>query len=613
MSDISILRDILRGWIGLNSLLPNIDDDTNFYRYNCNNTICEKPDTIDKLIQVLHTSGINEIDDDMYQKIKENYHSGNMYNSNNLGSTYLTDLLDILNNYTAHNPKIDSSKCRVYKTSYVPIDCIKAYITGNPVKNNIDGNDYIIRNISFTPINGTHKAMIFESVNNKMIFSIFGFGKVPTSDELYHNVRVGKRYMYLYIQNNLKEYLLSDFIVVLCGHSNGIDNAFLISNILMECVYESEKVTSSIDEIVSEMKIEVEKTMNMMKQTRDNYLEDLNYEINEYKSKIKYLTISINNYIDKLKQNKYNSFISKYIDDIQTTSSSTDKINSYHKDTRDAFVHLRTNQNNQANIKIPTTSRISIEIYSILKENNVPIEEIKQIFEWLSELTLNLDERINLENTLSKDYNDDQIQKIKDDENTYIELIRNNYTNEINSLTDFKDTIKRFNIESLRNNIYIMGSGGYPCFGNNLIDYLKLKEFYKHKILHFRLPGDRTLEANLDILAYIYRSDLIEVKNIMNDNNVNHVTIIYHDVENLLSDQKKGNFDSTRMNAIEIKRFHEWSKYRPILEKMIHNENIINALNKIISNTESNTKIGGYHNNFQRYVEAKYYYIKLLN
>lgn len=626
-----MLKNILSGWIGLNNTVPHYSTFATFhlgkeYQYKCDYTICSRPTNVDDLIYVLRN---DEKKDDFqeykndYDTISQNFKNNRLYNLEYLKHEKIKNRIKVINQNDI-NAKLDPKYCRIYESSsgrvlYVPQECIKKLEINSVILNHLDNKSYVIRNIIATPIHATNYTTIYQAEGSNIIHIIFGFGSVP-KDIITDDRRIS---IICFISKFLIEYLQPNNIIVLCGHSNGIVNAFFVADTLRFSVTNNDDIINFINNKINNNNVEYNSNEKYDKYEKEldeelkNSLTEEKIYIDSMDQLIDKTNNDIDNYIKLIKEKamQYGMEFVQYIDSkIELLKKSSkeqikDIYKSLVKGYNFEYLKLRGVDKNWE-----SESRIFYEfyeqIYDYINKNNDNNDNVKFFLNWFKEIAKSLDQ-LNEYNENKKN-GDEIFQKFSSERTAIINKEKNEMkkrkkqkmehikeTNEC--LLKYIKNIKKIDLEYLRNNIYICGSAGYPCFGHNLIDYDELKKFYKNKILHFRLSKDRIPEQNMNNSLDIYRSDLIEMV-------VEHghlVNIIFHDSKDLMKLQKNGLYDARTMDKDEMK-LHDWSTYSIHLATVYKSDILMDKLNKYISITE-NLHGGKFYN---KYIKNKSLYLQ---
>lgn len=580
----NLLKNVLGGWIGLNNTVETFYVDKE-YKYKCDN-ICKKPSNVNDLLQNMTYYNLDKNVSDM-EIIKQNANSGKLYFRDNIKSDAVKKSLQSID---SDSNAEGGTNCRLYYSfskndyEYVPVNCIHKFGPNVPILNNLDNKTYTFLESSSTPVTGKTPTFIFKAPDANMIFVIFGFGYAPEDIDTETKQMENKQNIVRFIANTLVKYLNEDVMIVLCGHSAGIVNAFLVGEELYHSVMDNKYNLSIVQKTkrVCEDKEfdyddDLKNVLDKIKREYDMYNDMLIADEIQLDKITKSLEIEIekcgNNIKDKLRQ-----LIPK-IDDCDQNEDIYDYIYPRYPD-------------------YPPKEPIGYE-KSLLKEIHTILSECENQQKILGLIiskckTNKSRQQSKLNRAL---YMSDGIRY--KNEMGELERIHNENKLTRENLLKYRQFILH-NSKQLHDKIFICGSAGYPCFGNKTIKYDDMKKFYHNRILHFRLPKDYFLEKNLNKTLNLYRTDLIELSG--ND-------IIFHTMQKLIDEQKQKDYTSlTNMSKEYIYINHNWSNYITFLNKLYFSEQLINKI-IIAYNITDNLLIGGSY--YNKYIKYKKKYIEL--
>jgi len=515
----NLVKDALGGWTGLNNTIKSLYIDKE-YQYKCTNNVCKKPENLDELMNLLNA--YPNFSDNVRNAIKKNAMENNLYYTGNIINDGVKKALQTLNSSTGTE---DVTKCRLYYSlsknsyEYVPIDCIHKFGVDSPVLNPVDKNTYFFMDSTPTPISGEddRPTLVFRKDSSKQIFVIFGWGYVPSRYEI--NTIENKRDVIQFIANTLLPFLDSpdlendDYMMVLCGHSSGMVNAFFVGEVLRHSAINDDYIISGINTC------------------------------------LRYNTEFVNGF-ESRKQNNINELAKS----VQTMEEDIIK-----PDYVDYVVKI---QQKITDYK-PGGKEFETAMNELEESNNIHKENIDNL-------------------------------------NKYLQFLKSD------------------RIKMLGKKIFICGSAGYPCFGPNSLNYPAMKEFYHHRILHFRLPRDYFLETYLSPNGDIHRSDLIEINSLNSFHGISNeylqIEVKFHTMADLINEQKRTDyteFVNLMKDTNYTDRVHAWNIYEPILRKLYTTDSLIQKIcdEYNITNSALSTLHGGlYH---QLYIENKTAYRSL--
>lgn len=563
-----LIKIALGGWIGLNNTVESFTINKE-YRYKCQN-ICEKPSTPEELVAVLKYDNVS---DDDIQKIKQNMIKDKLF-YNAFNPTHIDPRTqEILRTLSLANGTTNATKCRLFYSNskyiyeYVPTNCIHKFNPESPILNTYDKKTYIFMESTWTPIAGLTPTFIYKLENTKYIFVIFGFGSVLSYNNLLNLINV--ELITIFIATVLLKYLSDDYFVVLCGHSAGMVNAFFVADVLYHSAIADSYIISRIKTYITKYANEVDNfniKFSAVLTELQNTIDDADKSIIKYKKELVDLE---SKFANQLAGCKNGATIEKLFLSIKYDNELDD-------DNNDNLVEQID------------------ELSSECKNKKIILKMVNKKSHLVRSLYMD---------SFTKNYNSPGGKE-------YIfamnELHKSNTNNKeiLESLKQFNTLMNSDKLKQISDKIFICGSGGYPCFGNGLINYSALKTFYHGRILHFKLPKDYYTSANLDRMGNIYRSDFIELY----DENIKFYT-----VADLIKIQQSTDLNSMfdAMTKSDTKENHEWSVYVKFLEKIGHNNELIQLIcdQYHITDLSENMLYGGIY--YQKYMKYKKKYLDL--
>ena len=634
------IKTILGGWIGLNNLVTfKIGRE---YEYKCDYEICKKPSNFDELSVIINPLLKGK---PMEKKIiKHNATNNKLYDIGNIREDGIKKAMMTLENSNIMGT-LDAKECTLYYSSsqsnykYVPISCIQKFDKGAHILNTLDNKTYILVDWDKTPIASDNLTIIIRMENTNILFVIFGFGVVPT-DPMEMNPDNNMEVV-INVIDKIFSHISEKNTVVLCGHSSGIVNAFLVAEIIRLVI------NNPIDIIIRNILKKYNTYVRKKNEELGRYEEDIDTRksiehINEINENITKSITARNNYVNTL---------TRYINEIIEDQSDEEIIiffkmfNEWIDSFHDVEKYVRTDYledglnpgclNPIIGISAPdweTATRYIMEledseennlkpyVYEISSSKNEKIKNVTHKFVNMIAKLREISDQYHLSTYDKKNiikyldyicYNEERVT------NNLYQLRYEELENEILDmqlesckklrLKTKKDIMGKINkiknldkLYDIHNNIFICGSAGFPCFGENLINYAELKKFYHDRILHFRKSNDYYLEKLMEKNPTIHRSDLIEIAF---DSSKNKYDVIFHDADTLKEEQKKINY-SQKVSQFE---FHEWGKaYKGQLIDLYNDDESLNKLLTFI--TKSNISGGNY---YQKYIKYKAKYINL--
>lgn len=583
----NLLKNVLSGWIGLNNTVNSFDIGKE-YKYKCNNN-CKKPYNVDDVLENMNYRELSKKNANDMEIIKQNAYLDKLYSHDNIKSNDVKNALDAISS-TSNN--MHDVICRLYYSSskqnyeYVPTNCVYKLEHNSPILNYLNNKTYTFLESVGTPVTGKTPTFIFKDNDANMIFVIFGFGYVPDNIIDENENFINKKEIICFISNTLLKYLHEDTMIVLCGHSSGIVNAFLVGEELYHSVIDNtynlstvQKIKRLYDKKIDDYEDDLKKIEEYLKDEYDMYHELMIKDQIQFDKFAKSFEIEINKIEDKEKLIKLISEINDYSEFYELYS----------------YIYPRYIDGEYIPKKpIGYEESVFKKIHTFLNgyENQQEILNLIYLINKKKEMNIYYSKEADKYKLNGMEY------KKKIDE---FEKAHNINILTYDNLKKYRNFInKKLDSNRLHNKIFICGSGGYPCFGKNTLDYESMKKFYHNRILHFRLTKDYFLEKNLDKTLNLYRTDLIELRN--ND-------LIFHTSLNLIDEQKKTNYSQlSNMSKPEIFMNHDWSNYLDALKKMYSSEKLLNEI-LINYNITNNTIIGGsYHD---KYIKYKMKYVEL--